>query len=376
MKLVFHDNNLGLRGTGIAIYDYASAWEESACGLAYIVADKWWGGRKPGLDDAATLALLHPGRARFEARFPGRVLLYDPTDWPTVNDDVLKWGVSAVYAIHGGISADVRFQLSACSRVPLLNHAVFTGNSRFPDKYAAVSPVVAGPDVRVVPHIVYIPPTNSTAPPRGLRGTLGIPLNATVVCRHGGWDSFDFEWVREGLCEELARNPNLWALFLNTAPLPCQGHPRLVHLPGTYDLPAKRAFLDSCDACVHATATGETFGLSIGECSLAGLPVITHSAPTSHRHHLDTLGTAAILYDSKETFVAAVHGLDPAREAGRAALYSGLYAKYSRENDLWEFVDAYGLEELSARAPGEGSGACKGRRLRGGKGEEKWAVLR
>jgi hypothetical protein len=45
-------------------------------------------------------------------------------------------------------------------------------------------------------------------------------------------------------------------------------HPQIKFLPGTYDLEEKSAFVNACDAMIHARSGGETFGLAISEFAL------------------------------------------------------------------------------------------------------------
>ena len=343
VTLIFHDNALELRGTGVAMHDYADAWEELLCGTAYIYASR--------LNPAGGLH-PHPGKAHFTSRFGSRVRLYDDWDWARVNEDADAVGASAIYAICGGYPETVRFRPSACSGVRQIVHAVFDGNVQWGDAFAVVSSAVHK-DPPVVPHIVYLPPYNGT--PGALRAELRIPSTATVFCRHGGWDSFDMSWVMTGICDALrdddARGTQrLHFIFMNTKPLPCE-HARLHYLGGTHVRSEKARFLDSCDACLHGTMGGETFGLSVGECALAGKPVLAYDKPLHHRHHLDTMGPLAVTFSDAPSFSAALWALNSTAERVRAPLYAAAYEQYSRENVMAEFVRVFRLNELAARAP-------------------------
>ena len=69
-------------------------------------------------------------------------------------------------------------------------HAVFHPQLHG-DKFAVISQWMADRDhFSFVPHIVELPDTHVN-----FRGALGIPENATVFGRHGGFDSFDIPWV-------------------------------------------------------------------------------------------------------------------------------------------------------------------------------------
>jgi hypothetical protein len=84
-------------------------------------------------------------------------------------------------------------------------------------------------------------------------------------------------------------------------------HPRVIHLPPGSDLRRKVSFINSCDAMLHASATGESFGLAIAEFSVRNKPVFTYASSPAKAHY-EMLGSKAILYrnatDLKEKLLA------------------------------------------------------------------------
>jgi hypothetical protein len=76
-------------------------------------------------------------------------------------------------------------------------------------------------------------------------------------------------------------------------------HPQIKFLPGNYDLKEKSAFVDACDAMIHARSGGETFGLAVSEFALSNKPIVTYEL-SGERSHLDILGERAILYKGYE----------------------------------------------------------------------------
>ena len=76
-------------------------------------------------------------------------------------------------------------------------------------------------------------------------------------------------------------------------------HPNVLFLEGNYDLYEKSAFVNACDAMIHARSGGETFGLAVAEFAQANKPVITYSL-SGERCHLDILGERAILYSNED----------------------------------------------------------------------------
>ena len=182
--------------------------------------------------------------------------------------------------------------------VPTIAHCVFT--TAFPlecSVHAAVSASVAGPGVALLPNIVETLPDAAG----DMRESLGIPRDAVVFGRHGGYDTFDIEWVF-GVVRRVAsrtpHTPHIHFVFMNTAPF--YAGPNVTYLEATTDPATKTAFIDTCDAMLHARTVGETFGLSVAEFAQRGKPVITH-AVARDKEHLRLLGDAAITYkDARE----------------------------------------------------------------------------
>ena len=76
-------------------------------------------------------------------------------------------------------------------------------------------------------------------------------------------------------------------------------HPSVMFLDGTYDLHEKSAFVNACDAMIHARSGGETFGLAISEFALSNKPVITYEL-SGERSHIEILGDRGIYYKGFE----------------------------------------------------------------------------
>ena len=74
-------------------------------------------------------------------------------------------------------------------------------------------------------------------------------------------------------------------------------HPNIIHLDATYDLEEKSAFVNACDAMIHARSGGETFGCAVAEFSMCNKPVITFRN-SGEKSHLEILDNRAITYDN------------------------------------------------------------------------------
>jgi hypothetical protein len=310
MRIVFHIQALCERGATLALFDYADQ-AEKLLGHASFVA--YQSGR----------AETHPDvERRFQKRFPCFTYLHFSEVEPYLKD--IK--ADAFYAIKPG-GAD-KFVVRCC---PNLFHATLTveppsesGADSGADSagkpfiiYAAVSETMAAshshrhPGARGVPYVphMFAGPVAPRVAGLELRAQLGIPADALVIGRHGGFDSFDIAYVREAVLSHLQWedkmtrecNPKAgkgtYFLFLNTEEKKLR-HPRIFHLRGTGEREKVAQFVAACDAMLHARRDGETFGLAVGEFAMVGKPVMT-SASLRQNHHIKALeGKALVFYDS------------------------------------------------------------------------------
>ena len=170
------------------------------------------------------------------------------------------------------------------------------------DVCAKVSPVVRG-DIPIVPHIVRQDISILHGP--NMRNSLGIPPNATVFCRHGGYGQFDAQFVKE-VIKVIATSTrrDIYFVFVNTEPFTSDdprefvGHDRVFYLDTIVNLDEKSRFIRTCDALLHARSRGETFGLAVAEFSAHNRPVITYDRgrSMSERHHINTLGSRGMVF--------------------------------------------------------------------------------
>lgn len=279
MKIAFHSNQLCLRGTEVALYDYAH-FNEVLLGNSSIVV-------------TPRTSPYHEREAveRFISRFP--VLLYNSA--AELETILQKEGVDVLYCIKAGFNDGL---VATCCKTVV--HCVFKYYEPHGQVYAYISKWLAndasGGACPFVPHMVHLPDDRLD-----LRGELGIPPEAVVFGRHGGSDTFDLSFVHLVVREIAAARQDIYFLFLNTLPF-CELHPRIIHLPGTADVVRKTRFINSCDAMLHARHSGETFGLSIGEFSIRNKPIVTWTG-SHERAHLGILGDKGIYYNSAEQLI-------------------------------------------------------------------------
>ena len=128
------------------------------------------------------------------------------------------------------------------------------------------------------------------------RNELKIPKNAFIYGRHGGFLTFDINFVHECIKEILNAREDLYFIFLNTKRF--YEHKNIIFLERNTNIEFKSKFISTCDAMIHAREDGETFGLSVAEFSSANKPIITF-ANSIDKEHLRILGKKGILYKDK-----------------------------------------------------------------------------
>lgn len=274
MKIAFHSNQLGLRGTEIALYDYAHYNEEILGNRSIILTN--------------LKAPFHDHRAinKFSARFP----VYAYSDWDEAERILESNQIDVLYCIKAGLNDGL-----LSKRCKTVVHAVFKYCEPHGHVYAYVSEWLAShmsSQTRVfpfVPHIVEPPQSHEH-----LRGQLKIPKNAIVFGRYGGAETFDVSFAREVVQRVADSVPDRYFVFMNTEQF-CTPRHNVIFLEGAADLRDKERFINTCDAMLHARESGETFGLAIAEFSVRQRPVLTWTG-SHERSHIELLGTTGLYY--------------------------------------------------------------------------------
>jgi len=277
-KILFYDNNLTLRGTSVALYNYADYNEKILGNKSIIMA-------RP--DDSINLA-----KQKFLNRFETHFGWFHGAG---TQQFALDSDIDYFYVIKEGGASD---GIVLCD-TPTLVHAVFCKNEPHGHRYAYVSDWLArnqgyDPETHSVPHIVEKLPE----PTYDLREKFGISKNKTVFGCYGGSTEFNITWVHEVIKNTLKERDDIVFLFMNINRF-TEDHPNIIHLDGTWVLEEKSAFINACDAMLHARLYGETFGLSCGEFALENKPIITY-AGSGERNHIEVLSDRGIYYNSME----------------------------------------------------------------------------
>ncbi|MEM6303256.1 MAG: hypothetical protein AAF744_00955 [Pseudomonadota bacterium] len=299
-RIAFYSNNMVERGTPVALYDYAVQSEALLGHESVVLYDRGFPGNNPQVIQ------------KFAARFD-----LIPCDGFTDVDAHLKaQACDLLYVIKSGKRDDL-----IARDVPTMAHAVFATTTRqvHGAAYAYVSEWLSqhcsAGRVPWVPHMVQIGQTDAD-----MRAELGIPTDALVFGCYGGAESFDIPFVKTQVIPQvLETRQDVWFIFMNITAF--ADHTRLRFLPGTADLEAKTAFINTCDAMLHARARGETFGLAVGEFSLRRKPVLTFGG-SKETAHLGMLGAAAQVYHTPQALYDLIDGFDRAAPSSREAYLS------------------------------------------------------
>jgi hypothetical protein len=315
MKVAFHSNQLGLRGTEIALYDYAF-YNQHLLGNESIIYCRRSGEVHPAV------------HRKFAAQF--ECVFYD--EFRDLESISSRRDVRHTYFIKAGPRDG---QELAATRN--LVHAVFpTAAEDFHgDRFAFVSEWLAEEcsncRLPFVPHMVDLPDH-----PRDLRAELNLPADAMVYGCYGGRDSFDIGFVREVVARAETLVPHAFFLFMNIERF-CS-HSRVLFLPGTSCLERKVSFINSCDAMLHARHLGESFGLACAEFSIRNRPVVTYGF-SSQRSHLHILGDAAFVYRDRKELIAILRGMD--RNACRRQAWDRYSSSFSPRPVMEKFREVF-----------------------------------
>jgi len=272
-KIGFDAGLMSLRGTHIAIFDYALQNQKILGNESIIFYDRRSEQVQPSVFQ------------KFQREF--HLLPYD--QFSEVQATPQLGLIDAMYLIKSGERDG--YMLPG---VPNLMHAVFPQKIQdvHGDIYAYVSKWLSDEcsngKIPYVPHMINLPIAGTS-----LRTSLGIPESASVFGYYGGSDSFNLEFVKRLIAEIVHKNSQIYFIFMNIDRF--IDHPQLIFLPGNPDPSFKSSFINTCDAMIHARGIGESFGLACGEFSIHNKPVITY-ALSPQRNHIDVLGSKAILY--------------------------------------------------------------------------------
>jgi hypothetical protein len=318
MKIGFHTQTISLRGTEIALYDYAFHNQALLNNKSVIFY------KSQSKVDADVLK-------KFQAHF--HVLTYE--NYAELIQLAEKEKIDLAYFIKSGNRDG-----DLIDTVPSVVHAVFpTKPAEFHgDRFAFVSQWLAkecsNHAVPFVPHMIA-----RFSAEGDLRAFLGIPAGSTVLGCYGGSDSFNIAFVHRTILNVLNERKDIYFIFMNIASF--AQHERLLFLPGSADPDRKSQFINTCDGMIHARGIGETFGLACGEFSIKNKPVLTY-AMSPQRSHIEILGDKGIFYRGPRDLKQILLAYTPVIQHTKS--WDAYSAAYSPEPVMQQFKSVF-LEE-------------------------------
>lgn len=288
MRVAFWDNQLCERGTSVAVFDYAF-YNKYLLGNESII-----------FYEKKNVYNVNKVITKFENTFPDDVYgVFSISE----ADEILekKGGCDCFYIIGYGVNNGMR------SRFKTVIHCVFDCRQPHGDVYAAISSFLTGyhSGIPIVPHMVNLPDHD-----KNMRFELGIPSDAVVFGRHGGYEQFDIRYVHEVVEKIASVHTNIYFVFVNTRRFHSKSYKNIIYIDKCIvDLEEKVRFINTCDAMLWARSDGETFGLAIAEFSTRNKPII--ATKTGSLAHVHFLGKRAFWYHDADSLLNILTAFDP-----------------------------------------------------------------
>ena len=285
MKIAFLSNKLTLRGTEVAMYDYADCNEKL-------------------LNNKSIIITRDINRHKYERdihqeaydKFKSRFSLFYYNNIDDIEKIIINENIDLLYIIKAGNRDHL-----ITNKCKTLIHCVFNSKEKHGDIYTVISEQVnkiSETNYPVLPHMIRVDESENN-----IREYLNIPKNAIVFGGMSGADEFNIPYIIETV-KEISSNPiysNIYFIFLNI--IPFHNSQNVIFLPGTSNMKIKKEFINTCDAMLYGRNDGESFGLCCGEFSMCNKPVIARNKSKDYQpcdFHLSTLGDDAILHNNKE----------------------------------------------------------------------------
>ena len=290
MKIAFYQPHLDIQGTGVCYFDLAYFNEKILGNKSYVIHDKGHSGSHP-------LAI-----EKFEKDLEC-FTLDGEENMDLLEQKLDELDVDAVYIQKCGKKDDGRY----VNNKPMLIHVIGTENDPHGKVYAYASEwlsrACSNSEYPYVPYIVRLPESDEN-----LREELGIPKDAVVFSRIGGYYSWNIPFTNQVIVETLNQREDCYFLFVQTHKF--VEHPRVIHIPSFSDLDRKRKFINTSDAFLHSRLEGESFGMACAEYSICNKPVITYEL-SKERSHIDILGDKGLYYKDAQSLYDILQNFTP-----------------------------------------------------------------
>ena len=315
MKVLLHDNQICERGTTTSVLSYGRAlrerghdveisyWSESPANVPALVDSV---GREFHLLPHRQRFALELGTSPFDAAYfikSGERDGLDLTDTRTLIHAVFQ-----NYDPHGSRYAYISQWLASSMREQVSGRRGRRNGLATRGLEALEEGCSNALDFDALDLIVDIP-----EPQDGIRQELGIPEDAFVILRFGGYDSFDIEWAQQAVVRLLDEHRDWYFIGLNTSPF--TAHERARFIPMVMDPVEKASLVGAANVFLTARGQGEAFGVAIAEALQIGVPVLAWNGGTD-RNHIQMLDGLDALFrnprDLRRRLQGLARGQDPA----------------------------------------------------------------
>jgi GR25 family glycosyltransferase involved in LPS biosynthesis len=283
LNVALHVNSFTIRGSEIALYDYACYITTLLGHNAIIVAP------------TNHKEHVHPNTgftydSDIEDKFRKSFEIYEYTE---LNQTLENIGADIFYVLKSGEKDNF-----VAHNIPSLIHCVFICNdeNKHGDVYACISENINYCNAPVVPHICHnLPKTDEKL----------FSDNSTYIfgC-YGGYEAFDIDLVHNTIKKVVEERDDITFLFMNIKKF--IEHKQVKFFDKKTGLYDKSKFINSCTAMIHGRSIGESFGMSIAEFTTLGKPIITwkhDGLPNKNEdlHHIDVLKDSGIYYKDSDS---------------------------------------------------------------------------
>ena len=317
MRVAFFQPHICLRGSTVALYDYAYYNEKLLNNESLVVYDK-----NDSRNDNTAIK-----------KFGKHLNCISLNSINDLDDTLIRNQCDAVYIPKRGYRNDGMVGYTCKTLIQALGLAPEV--EAHGDVYAYCSYFSSNQcsngRLPVVPYMIDLPDVNDN-----LRKELNIPDEAIVFGRNGGMDTFcngGLNFPLEVIKTVLDQKEDIYFVFQNTPVF--YTHPRILHIHSTSDMEYKTKFINTCDAMIHFRHEGETYGMSCGEFSVRNKPVITwYGSP--ERNHIETLGDKGIYFMNPQDLYNIFMNFKP-----NPSKDWNCYREYSPEKVMKIFKEVY-----------------------------------
>lgn len=295
MKIIaFHTPTLDVRGTCISIYDYAHFNEVLLKNKSIIMVPQ--SSNEQRLNDKI---VINKFMERFDIFF-----YHDMNDL----ENYIKH-CDILYCIKYGTIDEI-----ISKKIKTVVHCVFDMSQPHGNVYAGVSQQLAQKfhSPVYVPHMISLDPKLSK---NNMRKSLFIPETATVFGRIGGLDTWDIYFVNDVIRKVVRLFPDIYFVFINTPVF--DKHPNIYFFDKVANPKEKVEFINTCDAMIHNSSMGESFGIAIGEFSVCNKKIITYGGPVLNNNYKLILQNNAIYYHDHNELLNILTSFDKNEYVGK-----------------------------------------------------------